>query len=47
MEQLLQESGDLVEGLRYVDDVELVNDDIVGCAARADDVLIQVLIDIT
>lgn len=41
MEQL-KEAADLVEGLNYLDDLELVNDDIVGCAANAHDVAIYV-----
>jgi len=37
MEKLLLEAGDLIEGLRYVDDLELANDDVVGCAANVGD----------
>ena len=38
MEHLLHEAGDLVEGLRYLDDIDLINEDIVGCAANAKDI---------
>lgn len=44
MEQL-KEAADLVEGLNYLDDLELVNDDIVGCAANAHDAAI--IVDLT
>jgi len=37
MDQLLQDARELVEGLRYVEDVELADDDVVGCATNAND----------
>lgn len=37
MVQRVAEAAGLIEGLRYVDDTELINDDIVGCAANLSD----------
>jgi hypothetical protein len=45
MEKLPLQTTELVEGLRYLDDVELIDEDIVGCAARSADVQIMYLED--
>ncbi len=38
MDKILTEASNLIEDLRYVDDVELVADDIVGCIGKGHDV---------
>ena len=40
MDEVLNEAAGLVEGLRYVEDIELIDEDVVGCAASANDVVI-------
>ena len=38
MDHFLSGASELIDDLRYVDDVELVRDDIVGCAGTTHDV---------
>jgi len=37
VDKILTDASSLIEELRYVDDLELVADDIVGCAAAGHD----------
>jgi hypothetical protein len=38
MDQILSGASDLIDDLQYVDDIELVNEDVVGCGGTVHDV---------
>ncbi len=46
MEDLKQETLELITGLSYLEDIELIDEDLAGCGSRSADVLQIVELDL-